>query len=49
MALEKYQKASEIDPYDEDIYELWGGTLKALGRFSEAADVFKRASDYLYE
>ena len=47
MALEKYEKASEIDPYDGDTYEAWGATLKALGRFSEAAEVYKRAAQYI--
>jgi Tfp pilus assembly protein PilF len=47
LAIEKYQKASEIDPYDGDVYEAWGAVLKFLGRFGEAAEVYKRAADYL--
>ncbi len=47
LALEKFQKSNEIDPYDNDTYEAWGATLKTLGRFAEAGDVFKRAADYL--
>ncbi|MBI2811197.1 MAG: tetratricopeptide repeat protein [Candidatus Melainabacteria bacterium] len=47
LALEKYAKASEIDPYDADVYEAWGAALKTLGRFGEAAEVFKRASEYM--
>jgi tetratricopeptide (TPR) repeat protein len=47
LAIEKYQKASEIDPYDGDVYDAWGAVLKFLGRFGEAAEVYKRAADYL--
>ena len=47
LAIEKYQKASEIDPYDGDVYDAWGALLKLLGRFAEAAEVYKRAADYL--
>jgi tetratricopeptide (TPR) repeat protein len=47
LAIEKYQRASEIDPYDGDVYEAWGAVLKFLGRFNEAAEVYKRAAEYL--
>jgi tetratricopeptide (TPR) repeat protein len=47
LAIEKYQKACEIDPYDGDVYDAWGAVLKFLGRFGEAAEVYKRAADYL--
>jgi tetratricopeptide (TPR) repeat protein len=47
LALEKFQNANEIDPYDGDTYEAWGATLKVLGRYQDAADVFKRAAEYL--
>lgn len=47
LAVEKFQKAAEFDPYDGDTYEAWGATLKILGRFQEAAEVYKRASEYI--
>jgi tetratricopeptide (TPR) repeat protein len=47
LALEKYEKASELDPYDADVYDAWGATLKTLGRFSDAADVYRRAAEYI--
>ena len=47
LALEKYEKACELDPYDADVYDAWGTALKTLGRFTEAAEVYKRASEYI--
>jgi Flp pilus assembly protein TadD len=47
LALEKYEKASELDPYDGDIYDAWGAALKSLGRFAEAANVYRRAAEYI--
>ena len=47
LALEKYEKASELDPYDADVYDAWGAALKTLGRFGDAAEVYRRAADYI--
>jgi tetratricopeptide (TPR) repeat protein len=47
LALEKYEKATEIDPYDADVYDAWGQALKSLGRFADAAEVYRRASEYI--
>lgn len=47
LALEKYAKAVEIDPYDADVYDAWGAALKMLGRFQDAAEVYRRASEYI--
>jgi tetratricopeptide (TPR) repeat protein len=48
LAVEKFQKAAQIDPFNPDVYDHWGSTLKELGRFTEAAQVYKQASDYIF-
>ncbi len=47
LALEKFEKAAEIDPYEGDTYEAWAEALKTLGRFAEVAAVYKQAQEYL--
>lgn len=47
LALEKFEKAAEIDPYEGDTYEAWAEALKTLGRFADVAAVYKQAQEYL--
>jgi Tfp pilus assembly protein PilF len=47
LAIEKFKQAADINPYDGDIYENWAQTLKSLGRFNEASEVYRQASSYL--
>jgi tetratricopeptide (TPR) repeat protein len=49
LALEKFEKACDIDPFDPDVYEAWGATLKSMGRFSDASEVFRKASEYIFK
>jgi len=47
LALEKFVRAAEIDPYEGDTYEAWAEALKTLGRFADVAAVYKQAQEYL--